>query len=39
MDKPKLLTYLRLMEKRLGLIINFHVELMRKGIFRVVNNL
>ncbi len=38
-DKPKLLTYLRLSEKRLGLIINFHVELLRKGIHRVVNNL
>jgi len=38
-DKPKLLTYLRLSEKRLGLIINFHVELLRDGIYRVVNNL
>jgi GxxExxY protein len=38
-DKPKLLTYLRLTEKRLGLIINFHVELLRDGIYRVVNKL
>ncbi len=38
-DKPKLLTYLRLSEKRLGLIINFHVELLRDGIYRVVNKL
>lgn len=38
-DKPKLLTYLRLMNKHLGLIINFHVELLRDGIYRVVNNL
>ena len=38
-DKPKLLTYLRLMDKHLGLIINFHVELLRDGIHRVVNNL
>ena len=38
-DKPNLLTYLRLSEKRLGLIINFHVELLRDGIYRVVNNL
>jgi len=38
-DKPKLLTYLRLSQKRLGLIINFHVELLREGIHRVVNNL
>ncbi len=38
-DRPKLLTYLRLNEKHLGLIINFHVELLRNGIYRVVNNL
>jgi len=38
-DKPKLLTYLRLTDKHLGLIINFHVELLRDGIHRVVNNL
>ncbi len=38
-DKPKLLTYLRLSKKHLGLIINFHVLLLRDGIERVVNNL
>ncbi len=38
-DKPKLLTYLRLSEKSLGLIINFHVEVLRDGISRVVNKL
>ena len=38
-DKPKLLTYLRLSDKHLVLIINFHVEILRDGIFRVVNNL
>jgi GxxExxY protein len=38
-DKPKLLSYLRLSDKRLGLIINFHVEVLRDGIFRVVNKL
>ncbi len=38
-DKPKLLTYLRLGDKHLGLIINFHVEVLRDGIFRVVNKL
>ena len=38
-DKPKLLTYLRLIDKHLGLIINFHVEVLRNGIYRVVNNL
>ena len=38
-DKPKLLTYLRLSDKHLGLIINFHVETLREGISRVVNKL
>ena len=38
-DKPKLLTYLRLSDKHLGLIINFHVEVLREGIPRVVNKL
>ncbi len=38
-DKPKLLTYLRLSEKHLGLIINFHVEVLHHGIARVVNEL
>ena len=38
-DKPKLLSYLRLSEKHLGLIINFHVEMLRDGIHRVVNKL
>ncbi len=34
-----LLTYLRLADKRLGLLINFNVELIKDGIRRVVNNL
>ena len=38
-DKPQLLTYLRLSKKRLGLIINFNVKLIREGIHRVVNDL
>jgi GxxExxY protein len=38
-DKPKLLTYLHLSDKHLGLIINFHVEVLRDGISRVVNKL
>ncbi len=38
-DKPKLLTYLRLSEKHLGLIINFHVEVLHHDIARVVNEL
>jgi GxxExxY protein len=33
------LTYLRLADKRLGLLINFNVELIRDGISRVVNGL
>jgi hypothetical protein len=38
-DKPKLLTYLRLSDIHLGLILNFHVEVLRDGISRVVNKL
>ena len=38
-DKPKLLSYLRLSEKHLGLIINFHVEVLKDGVHRVVNKL
>jgi len=34
-----LLTYLRLADKRLGLLINFHELLLKDGIKRVVNNL
>ncbi len=37
--KKQLLTYLRLADKRLGLIINFGEELIRDGISRVVNRL
>jgi len=37
--KKQLLTYLRLADKRLGLLINFAKELIRDGITRVVNNL
>jgi GxxExxY protein len=33
------LTYLRLSKKKLGLLINFNVELLRDGITRLVNNL
>lgn len=37
---PKvLLTYLRLTDKKLGLLINFNVELIKDGIKRVANNL
>src|SRR5579859_2930556 len=37
--KKQLLTYLRLADKRLGLLINFHVALIKDGITRVVNGL
>ena len=37
--KKVLLTYLRLGDKRLGLLINFGVELIKDGISRVVNHL
>ena len=36
-DKPQLLTYLRLCELRLGLLINFHVPVLKEGLARVVN--
>jgi GxxExxY protein len=37
--KKQLLTYLRLVDKRLGLLINFHVALIKDGITRVVSGL
>jgi GxxExxY protein len=37
--KKQLLTYLRLADKRLGLLINFGSELIKDGICRVVNGL
>lgn len=37
--KKQLLTYLRLADKRLGLLINFHVALIKDGIIRIVNGL
>jgi len=37
--KKQMLTYLRLADKRLGLLINFGAELIRDGISRVVNGL
>jgi GxxExxY protein len=38
-DRAKLLSYLRLSNLRLGLIINFHSVLLKDGISRVVNGL
>ena len=37
--KKQLLTYLRLADKRLGLLINFQVALIKDGITRIVNEL
>ena len=37
--QAQLLTYLRLSGKKLGLILNFHVALMKDGIVRMVNDL
>jgi GxxExxY protein len=35
--KKQLLTYLRLADKRLGLLINFNVALIKDGITRIAN--
>lgn len=35
--KKQLLTYLRLTNKELGLLINFNVELLKDGICRIAN--
>jgi len=37
--KKQLLTYLRLSNMKLGLLVNFGAELIKNGIFRVVNGL
>ncbi|GGH05442.1 GxxExxY protein [Silvibacterium dinghuense] len=37
--RAQLLSYLRLSGCRLGLLLNFHVPLMREGIVRMVNGL
>ena len=37
--KKQLLTYLRLTDRKLGLLINFGSALIKDGIFRVVNGL
>ena len=36
--KKQLLTYLRLMKKELGLLINFNVPLLKNGITRIINS-
>ncbi len=35
----QILTYLKLIDSRLGLLINFNVEVLRNGIKRIVNRL
>ena len=37
--KKQLLTYLRLANKELGLLINFNVALLKEGITRIINHL
>jgi GxxExxY protein len=37
--KKQLLTYLKIAEMKLGLLVNFNVELIKNGITRIVNNL
>ena len=37
--QKQLLSYLRLADKRLGLLLNFGEETLKDGIYRVVNNL
>ncbi|REJ85993.1 MAG: GxxExxY protein [Planctomycetota bacterium] len=37
--KKQVLTYLRLMDLRLGLLINFNVSLLKDGIVRIANDL
>ena len=37
--RKQVLTYLRFADKRLGLLINFNVALMKDGIVRLVNGL
>ena len=38
-DKAQTLTYLRLSDLKLALLINFHEPLLKDGISRIVNNL
>jgi GxxExxY protein len=37
--KAQLLSYLKLSDKRLGLLINFNVTKLKNGIVRLANNL
>ena len=35
--RAQVLTYLRLTKYRLGLLINFNVEVLRSGVYRIIN--
>jgi GxxExxY protein len=35
--RAQVLTYLKLTKLRLGLLINFNVEMLRSGIYRIIN--
>ncbi|MCB0635668.1 MAG: GxxExxY protein [Lewinella sp.] len=37
--KKQLLTYLRLTERRLGLLLNFHEDRLKDGLWRIANGL
>ena len=37
-DEAQLLSYLRLLNLRVGLLINFHVSVLKDGIKRMVND-
>lgn len=37
--EAQLLPYLRMLDKRVGLILNFHMAILKNGIKRIVNNL
>lgn len=39
LHKAQLLTYLRLTNRKLGLLMNFNTPVLKDGIYRVVNNL
>jgi GxxExxY protein len=39
LHKKQLLTYLKITNLKLGLLINFNSELIKRGIIRIVNNL
>ena len=37
--EAQLLSYLKLHNKKVGLLMNFHVPILKKGLKRLVNNL